>query len=365
MIIPLTIIGTLGIAAFAFMQQASFGKKPQGARLESIKKSPHYKKGAFRNLSYTPVMAEDTNFFKVLLRFYIDKGKRVKPSDSIPTVKTDLLNLNRNQDVLVWFGHSSYFIQIDGKRILVDPVMSGHASPFRFSIKAFEGSDAYTPDDIPEIDYLFITHDHWDHLDYKTMLQLKPKIKKVICALGVGEHLEYWGFSKDIIIEKDWHEKILLDSGFVAHTVPTRHFSGRGLTRNKSLWTAFVLQTPTMQLFIGGDGGYDIHFAETAAKFGAFDLVILENGQSNKSWKYIHTSPEEALQAAKDLQAKRMLPVHSSKFALALHDWDQPLKRIAELSKDENLMLLTPMIGEAVNLKDMQQHFLHWWKNIN
>ena len=120
-----------------------------------------------------------------------------------------------------------------------------------------------------------------------------------------------------------------------------------------------------MQLFIGGDGGYDIHFAETAAKFGAFDLVILENGQSNKSWKYIHTSPEEALQAAKDLQAKRMLPVHSSKFALALHDWDQPLKRIAELSKDENLMLLTPMIGEAVNLKDMQQHFLHWWKNIN
>jgi len=274
------------------------------------------------------------------------------------------LKLDSNIDVLVWFGHSSYFIQIDGKKILVDPVLSGSASPLSFTTKAFKGSDPYKADDIPEIDYLFITHDHWDHLDYDTIIKLKPKIKKVICPLGLGENLEYWGYNPTIIIEKDWNEKIILDSSFTAYTVPARHFSGRSFQRNKSLWTAFVLHTPTFKFYIGGDGGYDTHFAEIGKTFGEFDLAILENGQYNDKWKYIHMKPEEVLQAAKDLKAKRLLPVHSSKFALALHPWNEPLKRITAANKQINLPLLTPIIGEQVKLKDSIQFFPEWWEGI-
>ena len=150
----------------------------------------------------------------------------------------------------------------------------------------------------------------------------------------------------------------------MVNTVPARHFSGRGLVRNKSLWVSFVLKTPTLKIFIGGDSGYDTHFAEIGKSFGPFDLAILENGQYNKNWKYIHMQPAEVLQAAKDLRAKRLFPVHNSKFALAIHPWDEPLKKITELNKDMNLIVSTPMIGEEVNLKDPTQQFSKWWEGV-
>ncbi|MEO6844952.1 MAG: MBL fold metallo-hydrolase, partial [Ginsengibacter sp.] len=304
------------------------------------------------------------SFFTVLKEFLFNRNKREKPVDIIQSIKTDLLNLDPSKDILVWFGHSSYFMQIDRKRILVDPVFSGAASPVSFTTKAFKGTDIYTTDDIPEIDFLFISHDHWDHLDYKAVLKLKPKIKKIICASGVGAHLEFWGFDKNNIIEKDWNEEIDLGEGFIVNTAPARHFSGRGFVRNKSLWTSFILKTPTLKIFIGGDSGYDTHFAEIGKKFSPFDLVILENGQYNKNWKYIHMQPAETLQAAKDLQAARLFPVHNSKFALSLHSWDEPLKKITELNNQANLTLATPMIGEPINLKDSSQKFSKWWEGV-
>jgi L-ascorbate metabolism protein UlaG (beta-lactamase superfamily) len=362
MIIAVSILFLFGVGVYAFMQHSKFGKKPEGERLEILKKSPNYKNGAFQNISDTPIMT-GTSYTKLFKEFFFSKNKT--PLDSIPSTKTDLLNLTSDKDILVWFGHSSYFIQIDGKKILVDPVLSGNASPISFTTKAFKGTDVYATDDIPEIDYLFITHDHWDHLDYRAIIKLKPKIKKVICGLGVGEHLEYWGFDTSQIIEKDWNDRVRLDSGFVVNITPARHFSGRNFQRNKSLWVSFVLQTPTSQIFLGGDGGYDKHFAEIGKAFGVFDLVILENGQYNESWKFIHMLPDEVLQAAKDLNAKRLLPVHSAKFALANHAWNEPLKKIAELHKDSAISLLTPIIGEQVNLKDSTQVFRHWWEGIN
>lgn len=247
----------------------------------------------------------------------------------------------------------------------MDPVFCGYASPFSFSTKAFNGTNNYSPDDIPDIDYLFITHDHWDHFDHETIKKLHPKIKKVICGLGVGEHLEHWGYDPQIIIEKDWNEAFIIAAGFMVNTIPTRHFSGRGLKRNQALWMSYVLQTPTMKIFIGGDSGYDQHFSETGKSFGAIDLVILENGQYDKSWKYIHMIPAEVLQAAKDLNAKRLFAIHHSKFAIANHAWDEPILKISELCKAQNMPLLTPQIGEPVNLKDNIQEFPEWWKNIH
>ncbi len=365
MYIVLIVIVACIVAVMAFMQQTKFGKLPTGDRLQIIKKSPNYKNGSFQNQSITPDLTEGASFFSVGKEFFFGEKKRVTPEDEIPSIKTDLLTLDSNEDVLVWFGHSSYFMQVDGKRILVDPVLSGHASPLSFTTKAFKGSNIYSPEDIPAIDYLFITHDHWDHLDYYTVTQVKQKIKKIICSLGTGQHLQRWGFNSRDIIEKDWNEQIILEDGFVVNTVPARHFSGRGVKRNQALWISYVLQTPNMKIFVGGDSGYDKHFAEIGKTFGPFDLAILENGQYNKSWKYIHMMPAEVLQAAKDLNAERLFPVHSSKFALAMHPWDAPLSTISELNKTANISLITPMIGEPVHLKDRAQQFSDWWKDIN
>jgi L-ascorbate metabolism protein UlaG (beta-lactamase superfamily) len=365
MYIAISIIFLLTLSVYLFLRHPKFGKLPTGERLERIKNAPNYQKGAFQNQSITPNLTEGATYFTVINEFFFEKKKRVKPTDRIPSAKTDLINLDITKDILVWFGHSSYFMQIDGKRILVDPVLCGYASPFSFSTKAFKGTDNYTTDDIPPIDFLFISHDHWDHLDYDTIKKLQPKIKQVVCGLGTGEHLEHWGYSPNKIIEKNWNEQILLDNGFSVHIVPARHFSGRGLKRNQALWTSFVLQTPTMKIFIGGDSGYDKHFAETGKTFGGFDLVILENGQYDKSWKHIHMMPDEILKAATDLKAKKLLAVHNSKFAIANHPWDEPLINVAAQLKAENINLLTPKIGEQVNLKDNNQVFTEWWKNIN
>ncbi|MGZ8538117.1 MAG: MBL fold metallo-hydrolase, partial [Flavisolibacter sp.] len=144
-----------------------------------------------------------------------------------------------------------------------------------------------------------------------------------------------------------------------------RHFSGRGLTgRNKSLWCSFLLQSPSMKIYIGGDSGYDKHFAEIGNQFGPIDLAILENGQYDHKWKYIHMFPEELLQAAMDLKSKRVFPVHSGKFAMSNHAWDEPLIKVTELNQSAKLNLITPMIGEVVRLKDNHQKFSEWWKEL-
>ena len=208
-----------------------------------------------------------------------------------------------------------------------------------------------TPDDMPDIDYLVISHDHWDHLDYNTVKKLKDRIGAVICPLGVGEHFEYWGFDKERLIELDWNEDANLAPGFMIHCLPARHFSGRGLTANQSLWASFLLETPSQKIYIGGDGGYDTHYAEIGNRFPDIDLVILENGQYNEEWSLIHLMPQYMAQTARDLKAKRVLTVHHSKYALAKHRWDEPLKNAEEMKNKDSLNVLIPEIGEVVALE--------------
>ena len=364
MLVTIYFLVLLFLFVFIFLQLPQFGRLPGGKRLQKIRQSPNYKNGSFQNLSHTPSLTEGATYSKVFKQFFFEKKERRLPVDMIPSVKTNLKSLDSSEDVLVWFGHSSYFMQIEGTRILVDPVFSGSASPLPFGTKAFKGTDIYSAADIPEIDYLFITHDHWDHLDYTSIQKLKPKIKTVICGLGVGEHFEHWGYDTTIIIEKDWNEEFILENGFTINTFPARHFSGRGLSRNKALWLSYILKTETLTIFIGGDSGYDTHFAEAGERFGPFDLAILENGQYDDKWRYIHLLPAEILQAAKELKAKKIFPVHSSKFALGNHAWDEPLEKIIQNNAAEKLAVITPMIGEKVMLKENDQSFTHWWKNL-
>lgn len=343
------------------MTHPQFGKRPSGQRLENIKQSVQFRDGKFRNTNPTPQITQNIGI--ALYDYLFKKTKEIKPIDNIPTVPIDWNQIQTKENQLVWLGHSSYFMSIEGKNILVDPVLSGSASPIPGGIKAFKGSDITTAESIPVIDYLFISHDHYDHMDYKTLKLLQPKVKKVIVALGVGSHLEHWGYTIDQIIEKDWWDEVDLGDGFKTVITPARHFSGRSIWSANTLWASYVLKTPSFKLYLGGDSGYDTHFKEIGNKYGPFDLAILENGQYDLSWKYIHMIPEEVVQATKDLKANVLLPVHSSKFVLANHSWYEPLDRVAAEALKEKQPIITPLIGEIVDLSNLNTQPTYWWKH--
>ncbi|GAA4437180.1 MBL fold metallo-hydrolase [Ravibacter arvi] len=349
----------IGMICYYNMHPA-FGKRPSGERLERIKQSPQYRDGKFRNTHVTPQLTRPVRI--ALSDFLFHRSKDNIPKAPIPAEKIDWGRLPADQPSLVWLGHSTYLIHIDGKNILVDPVLGESASPIPGSARAFKGTTVTTAEALPEIDYLFISHDHYDHMDYGTLVKIREKVGKVICSLGVGAHLEYWGYASDRIIEKDWWDEVNLGDGFRVILTPARHFSGRSIWSANTLWTSYALKTPSMHLFLGGDSGYDTHFAEIGRRLGPFDLAILENGQYDLSWKFIHMQPEEVIQATRDLGAKALLPVHSGKFSLANHAWYEPLERISALGTQHQVAVLTPAIGHITNLSDKSLQLKPWWK---
>jgi len=342
------------------MSQKPFGKQPSGRRLTRIKSSANYQNGVFTNLAETKMMADGTNYYDLMVNFF-SKGVDRTPHTKLPSVTTDLISLSGDEPVLVWFGHSSYFIRLNGKNLLIDPVLSKRASPFQsIGAKAFDVTRQYSVEDFPPIDAMIITHDHYDHLDYNCMMSFLPKVKAYYTALGVGSHLAYWGVEESRIHEFDWWEgsTILGDIDLIA--TPARHFSGRSLARNKTLWTSFVLKTKEHNLFLGGDSGYDAAFKTIGKTYGPFDLAILECGQYNTMWPQIHMAPEETVQASVDLRAKTLLPVHWGKFSLSLHPWREPIERALTQARSLNTTVTTPMIGEPLYLsRPMPQ--ASWW----
>ncbi len=340
----------------------SFGKLPSGKRLERIKSSSNYREGSFQNLLPTEMLAEGASYPKMMVEFFFGKVVDGVPTSSLPSVKSDLRALLLNDPVIVWFGHSSYLIIINGKRILIDPVFSAYASPWQFvGTKNFTYSHPYSIDDFPEIDLVLLTHDHYDHLDYHAILKLRSKAKQFCTALGVGEHLIYWGIEESKIREFDWWQSETIFSGLKLTATPARHFSGRGFKRNQSLWTSFVLSVVGYKIFVGGDSGYDPSFKTIGDKLGPFDLAILECGQYNEQWPYIHMMPEHTVQASMDLRASVLLPVHWGKFKLSLHSWTDPINRAVAQAKILNQKITTPRIGEIVKL-DMISNGSYWWK---
>ncbi|MDG4654921.1 MBL fold metallo-hydrolase [Chryseobacterium arthrosphaerae] len=342
----------------------AFGAVPKGRRLQRIRQSELYRKKQFRNISYTPSIAEGYKMSKVTYDFFLGKKHPLlKPLKAIPSVHTDLRGIPKNKDVFIWLGHSSYYLQTDGVSFLIDPVLSLYGSPFKYFNKAFNGSDIFKPEDIPDLDYLVITHDHFDHLDYPTVKAIRNRTGMAVVPLGVGAHLERWGYTEDQLIEEEWGTEINLKNNIRIVFTPARHFSGRRIKQNDTLWTSYVLITPSKKIFLGGDSGYDSHFKMIGEKYGPFDYAILENGQYGDAWRYIHAMPEDVIQAAVDIQAKHIIPVHAAKFALALHPWNEPLQKITAFGKEKELDILTPMIGEVVNLNLPDQQFTVWWED--
>ena len=335
------------IAAVAIAVRPGFGRLPRGERLERVRNSPNYRDGQFRNLEPSPLMADGKGRVRGMLEFLFGKKEGVRPDRPVKAVRTDLRALAPDSALAVWFGHSSYLIQTDGRRVLVDPVFLS-AAPLSFLNRPFRGADLYRPEDMPDIDCLIITHDHWDHLDRRTVMALKPRIGTVVCPLGVGEHFEYWGYEPERLVELDWNETATLGGGVTVHCLPARHFSGRGLRSNRTLWASFLVEASGRKVYIGGDGGYGAHYADIGKRFPRIDLAVLENGQYNVDWRYIHTLPKYQHAEAEALGARRVLTVHHSKYALARHRWDEPLENARRLVEDSSLEVLCPMIGEVV-----------------
>jgi L-ascorbate metabolism protein UlaG (beta-lactamase superfamily) len=351
------------LAGALVLNQPAMGGLPTGARLAKVQASPNYRDGEFQNLSPTPERTNGATVPSMLSDMLFNPAKRVTPQGPLPSVKTDLKQLDRGQNTWIWLGHASYLMVLDGRTYLIDPVLSGRASPVPGTVASFAGTDIYEVDDLPPIDVLLITHDHWDHIDYPVIQALKGKVGRVITGLGTGEHFVRWGYDEALITELDWNDSLELAPGTRLTATPARHFSGRGLTRNQALWLSFVLHTPTARVFLGGDSGFDSHYKAIGDQHGPFDLAILENGQYNKSWALIHAMPEETAQASRDVKAKSVIPVHWGKFRLSLHDWDEPIERLIKARVEGDPTLLTPMIGEPVFI-GKSQAFRAWWRDV-
>ncbi|MBX7125191.1 MAG: MBL fold metallo-hydrolase [Cyclobacteriaceae bacterium] len=339
----------------------SFGATPSGARLDRVRRSPNYDGKSFHYTEHTDVMLPGVSPF-TLMREFFRKGVQKKPPVTLPSVKTDLKRLPSDGTSIVWFGHSSYLVKTPTLTVLVDPVLKGLASPVPIAGKPFPGADEYGVEDLPHIDVVLITHDHYDHLHYESVSKLAGTASKFVTSLGVGSHLEFWGVPAANIVELDWWQR--QDVGKAAFTAtPARHFSGRLFRRGQTLWSGFVLEADGLRLYLGGDSGYGPHFREIGLRFDGFDLALLECGQYSPYWPYIHMQPEETVQAAHDLGAKVLMPVHWAKFELSIHAWDEPIRRAMAKADATGMPTTTPMIGEVVTVNG---HYPEkkWWEGV-
>lgn len=347
-IFSVLILVVVGVGIILWLHPA-FGRAPRGERLERISASPNYRNGQFFNLEKTPEITSDKGFLRALRDAMFDSPADKVPSSPVKAVKTDLGTLPMTVNHLVWLGHSSYFMTLEGNRLLVDPVLTSEFPVSVMMIKPFPGSDIYSPANIPPIDILIITHDHYDHLDYGTIRDIKDRVSLVICPLGVGEHLEYWGVDKNKIRELDWYQATA-SGQLKIECLPARHFSGRLFKRRNTLWASFMVTLPDgMNVYIGGDSGYGKHYREIAQRYPTVDYAFLENGQYNEDWRYIHTLPSQQDSVIRDLGAKNVFSVHNSKFALARHPWYEPIDKIRETAAaDTSFHLIYATIGQPI-----------------
>ena len=340
-------------AGLAILSHPAFGLWRHVSK-ERIQASPNYRDGMFQNQEPTPQFTGDTaSTRRTFWRFLTNKDTLRAPQQPIPAIKTDLKNLPTDSDWLVWFGHSSYLFCLDGKRYLVDPVLKPEW-PATLMMKAFPGTDIYRPDDLPDIDVLIITHEHWDHMEYATLRDIRERVQTVICPLGIADYLRYWGYANEQIAEMDWAESLCRQTAIrdtiTITCLPSRHFSNRLLgKRNQTLWASFMIEAGGRKVYIGGDGGYDKRFREIHERFGSIDLAFLENGQYNANWKYIHTTPEDLEKVILDLQAKQVFTVHHDKYSLAMHPWYEPENNARTIAAKHGIRLLDAKIGEKVD----------------
>ena len=324
-------------------------------RLERLRRSPNFREGAFRNQIDTPVMTPGRTLDA--MAEWLWGKKQTRPPRPLPTVRLVRGSFSSPppDDLRIcWLGHSTVLLELEGVRMLFDPVWAMRSSPSRFVGPARFQPVPLAVEDLPALDAVVISHDHYDHLDRELLEHVARAQPEVLfhVPLGVGAHLEEWGIAADRTRELDWWEEASVANGRVRLvTAPARHFSGRGLfDRNRTLWASWAAIGRRRRAYFGGDGGYHRGFVEIGTRLGPFDLTMLEIGAYHPSWGTIHLGPENALRAHRDLGGRLLLPIHWGAFDLAVHAWDEPIRTLAAAAPASGVELLVPRIGELACL---------------
>ena len=357
-------LGVLILVGMLFAQSCSSATySEKDIMMKKINKSDRYDGSKF--LNYTP--SPEMNFIKMLptmWNFLVTDNERM-PKFDLPTQKVDfskITNAKPDELKVTWVGHSSQIINIDGKIILTDPVYVNKTvfmGPSRYN-----GDVPLNIDELPEIDLVLISHNHYDHLNIETINKIHPKVKRFLVPMLVGAELEKAGVPREKITELNWWDELKIDEGFTIAFTPTQHFSGRGIfDRDETLWGSYVIHGPHHKIFFSGDSGYFDGFKEIGNKYGPFDYTFMECGAYNEKWHYVHMYPEETVQAHLDLKGKVLQPMHWGTFNLALHAWYDPMIRVTKAADSSGIKLSTPVVGETITINENVNTEL-WWEEL-
>jgi L-ascorbate metabolism protein UlaG (beta-lactamase superfamily) len=352
----------LGSALIWFFTTPQFGGSPTEKQIAEYKATDHHDGETFFNYKRAN-MDMDASMIWEIIKEFRNPVDNIKPKDELIPEKLDANEVSAEPEKakITWFGHSSFMIELDGKVILLDPMFGQQAAPHPWL-----GTDRYNPtfpleiDELPQIDVVVFSHDHYDHLDHGSVIGLAEKVNHWLVPLGLDNHLAEWGIDSNKITALDWWEESMQgDIMFVL--TPSRHFSGRGLSdRMATLWGSWVIKGDSSNIYFSGDGGYGDHFKEIGEKYGPFDIGLMECGQYNHKWADIHMMPEESVQASIDVKAKVMMPVHWGAFTLSVHSWIEPVQRASIEATKLGVKITTPKIGEQIILNETYPAS-EWW----
>lgn len=362
--------GLLALAAVAAAAWAvrdipvAMGARAAGDRAARLRSSPQYEGDSFRNQASTRTMVAESGR-NVLLQFLFG-GQRRKPADPVPLVDpgtTDPATAPADELAVIWYGHASVLVEIEGRRVLIDPMWSERCSPSRLVGPQRLHPPPVPLEQLPTVDAILISHDHYDHLDLATVrVLLRTQSAPFLVPLGVGAHLARWGVPESRIVELDWTENVTV-AGLRFTATAAQHFSGRGFTRNRTLWGSWVISGETRRVFYSGDSGYFSGYAGIGREHGPFDVTLIQVGAYAPAWPEIHMFPEEAVTAHLDLRGKLLVPVHWATFNLAVHPWADPVDRLWREAKARDVRLAVPRPGERV-VVDLPPPVDGWWQDI-
>lgn len=349
------------IALAWFFTTPQFGQQPSDAQRAVYALTDHHDGSTFINHEQTSIQMDASRIWEVIKEF-TSPVDNIKPAREIIP---DPLTLQPKSDTyptrVTWFGHSAFLVEMNGMRILLDPMFGQQAAPHPWL-----GTNRYNPtfplevSQLESIDVVLFSHDHYDHLDHGSVMELKDKVQHWLVPLGVDNHLKSWGVDSNAITAMDWWEEKPINDVIFALT-PSRHFSGRGITDSKqTLWGSWVINGDSANIYFSGDGGYGAHFKEIGDKYGPFDLGLIECGQYNYKWADIHMMPEESVQAAIDVQAEVMMPIHWGAFTLSVHSWVEPVLRSSAEAEKLGQSMSTPRIGEPIIISESYPQTA-WW----
>jgi len=363
------VLGTLLFIVVAYLLFVNFYPSFGGDISEELKieysSSPNFKNGKFVNIDSTiPKQLSFGETLGLTKKFFFTKVPKGRPDSNIEVKKVDSTAIADYQGPtrLIWFGHSAFLLQVEGKNILIDPMFGKVAAPHHWlGTNRFNAQMPIEIAELTKIDAVIISHDHYDHLDYGSIKELKPKVGHYFTPLGVGTHLKAWGIANNQITELDWWQNINF-KGINLVCTPAQHFSGRKFDNGQStLWSSWVIQSKEDNIFFSGDSGYTPHFKNIGNNYGPFSFAMIECGQYNEMWPDIHMFPEETAQAAIDLQAQTMMPIHWGGFKLALHSWTDPVERVTKKAEELKVPIVIPQIGEPILLNKSEYKNTTWW----